>query len=53
MGGGDIEEMEKKKKSRSIFKEEAIFMMVLFVGIILSGLLAAFIGPRLWRFLSH
>ncbi len=53
MGGGDFKEMEEKKKSRSIFKKEAIFMMTIFVAITLLGLLVAFVVPLLWRFLSH
>ena len=48
-----MEEMEKKNKTRSIFKKEAIFMMVLFVGITLVGLLLALLVPHLWKLLSH
>jgi len=53
MGGGGVKEVEKENKIGSIFKKEAIFMMVCIVGITLLGLLLALVGPRLWRFLSH
>ena len=42
-----------KMKIPTLFKREAISMLLFFIGIIISGLVAAFVGPRLWRFLSH
>jgi heme A synthase len=45
--------MKREKKLPSVFKREAVVMIILFFAITVLGFLAALLGPYLWKAFSH